>query len=269
MKKSNIDKDFIDIIDYLINMGFKPFSSCDGVLANHADPKSVTAAYISFLKSKKIIELMAAFLKSENSKNFEINIQNNSFSYPYEYLGNIISGNRYTVYFDNKNGNATSDFEKIIKSVAENKISILDNEIQILSNIDKAISDDGNSNLNFSISLNSKYQPYIKRTNSINKLLITTKENLNSNNYKDMNFLCNILSKKFGIVQKSDNLNETFENSEFSIGRMDGCEIYFENNIGQILEIINYARQIERSLPEYEYVEPDYDDLYFEDDFEL
>lgn len=69
MKITGIDKDFEDIIYYLDKNGFKPFASCDGVEANHVNPKDVNKAYICFLKSPKIINLMAELLKDRENFN--------------------------------------------------------------------------------------------------------------------------------------------------------------------------------------------------------
>ena len=67
MKISGIDKDFVDIIEYLNENGYKTFASCDGVLEHHADDIVVpSSAYISFLKSPKIIDLMAQFAKDKD-----------------------------------------------------------------------------------------------------------------------------------------------------------------------------------------------------------
>ena len=69
-------------------MGFKPFSSCDGVLANHTDTKTVTSAYIAFLKGPKIIDLMAVFFRDKDT--FEITISNASHREPHYYFDNLI-----------------------------------------------------------------------------------------------------------------------------------------------------------------------------------
>lgn len=152
MNKINIDKDFLNIIDYLDDNGFKPFASCDGVLANHENPNIVNLAYISFLESDRILKLMCAFLRDST---FSVCINNHSTKEPYYYLGNLISGNRYSVYFENKHGNITQYFEKIIKGVNENKISISDDELTFLSNINQTLTNTNNSGLHFSIFLNT------------------------------------------------------------------------------------------------------------------
>ena len=122
MKISGIDKDFINIVNYLDKNGFKPFASCDGVLENHSDPSSVTSAYISFLKSPQIIKLMAAFLRDKET--FKVTIGNNSNIEQHFLYDNLITGNEYSVYFSNKMGQATSYFEKIIIGIIEQNINI-------------------------------------------------------------------------------------------------------------------------------------------------
>lgn len=61
MKISGIDKDLEDLIYYLDANGFKPFASCDGVIANHENPQEVGDAYISFLKAKEYLTLWQHF----------------------------------------------------------------------------------------------------------------------------------------------------------------------------------------------------------------
>lgn len=126
MTKKEIDKDFVEIIDYLNKMGFKTFSSCDGVLANHKKKEEVDLAYVAFLKSPKIIELMTVFLRDK--EHFQIMISNNSQAEPYYYLDNLIQGNVYNVGFSNKNGELTAYFEKIIRSLSEEKIKVSEQE---------------------------------------------------------------------------------------------------------------------------------------------
>ena len=126
MKISGIDKDFVDIIYYLDSKGFKPFASCDGVWANHENPNEVGDAYISFLKSPRIIELMAEFLK--DGENFDVMLKSDSHEGPYELYGNIISGTTYNVYFSNKNGEKTDHFKNIIKKTVEKEHSVPSDE---------------------------------------------------------------------------------------------------------------------------------------------
>ena len=117
MKISGIDKDFVDIIEYLNENGYKTFASCDGVLEHHADDIVVpSSAYISFLKSPKIIDLMAQFAKDKDK--FIINIANNTYKEPYYLYGNIISGNRYGVYFKNEKGEPIETVEGLFHRVA-------------------------------------------------------------------------------------------------------------------------------------------------------
>ena len=108
MKISGIDKDFEDIIYYLDAKGYKPFASCDGVEANHERPKEVTDAYISFLKSPKIIDLMAVFL--QDKENYTVSLNSGDNERATELYGNIILGMRYGVYFNNKSGENSDKF---------------------------------------------------------------------------------------------------------------------------------------------------------------
>ena len=119
MKISGIDKDFEDIIYYLDNNGFKPFASCDGVEANHIEPNKVHDAYIAFLKSPRINDLMAEFLKEK--ENFNIVLTSENHFSPYELYGNIISGVTYDVHFSNKLGENTQYFKDVIRRLIGNQ----------------------------------------------------------------------------------------------------------------------------------------------------
>ena len=113
MKISGIDEDFVDIIDYLDSKGFSPFASCDGVLAHHENKEKPTSAYIAFLKSNRIIDVMLAFLRDKS--NFSVSLSNSTHTDSYDLYGNIIEGNTYQVYFDNLQGQLTEYFKRIVK----------------------------------------------------------------------------------------------------------------------------------------------------------
>ncbi len=70
MKISGIDKDFVNIINYLDENGFKPYASCDGVEENHLESQPAALAYISFLKVMALLILW--LLLKEIRKNFRI-----------------------------------------------------------------------------------------------------------------------------------------------------------------------------------------------------
>lgn len=114
----------------------------------------------------------------------------------------------------------------------------------------------------------------------INKLVITNKTDTpyySSNISKDLNILGDILSEKFGITKKNVFLGSNSDEVEFITSIPDECEIYFKDDINQILDIISYSQQVEGTLPEHEYVEFDYDEYddlldnksYEDDDFEI
>lgn len=264
MKITGIDKDFVDIINYLDSKGFKPWSSCDGVKENHEDPESVTTAYISFLKSPQIIDLMAAFLRDK--KSFRISLSNESSCKPDVYYDNLIEGNTYAVYFENKSGELTSYFEKIIISVAEGKIDILDDEKKNLNTLSGILEDSPDSDLFFSITFNSDYQPHMNKQGKTNILRVSTKEGYNYN--RNMNKLADILFQKYGIIKKSHQLEESFNENEFTISYDDSmCEIYFtDDNIEQIVDKIKYIKDVSPTLPTFESKEFDYD---FDDEYEM
>lgn len=247
MKISGIDKDFVDIIEYLNENGYKTFASCDGVLEHHADDIVVpSSAYISFLKSPKIIDLMAQFAKDKDK--FIINIANNTYKEPYYLYGNIISGNRYGVYFKNEKGELTQYFKDII----EGKIVIQDteNERKNLKKLENVLEDE-NTNLNFSVTLNGEYEPgMLKKTGKINSLAISTKDDVGYD--YDIETLVGKLSKKYGTVYKEDAFSDEFPEKEFVYVKSfyNDCEIYFtDEHFDNIIDQINYIKSIEHELP--------------------
>ena len=94
MKVSGIDKEFVEIIEYLNSHGYKPWASCDGVLASHENPNDVNSAYIALLRTKKCFPLIAAFLRDPA---FSISIFNCSEDRPYYLYGNKIFGNGFLI----------------------------------------------------------------------------------------------------------------------------------------------------------------------------
>lgn len=268
MKISGIDKDFVNIINYLDANGFKPYSSCDGVEANHKDKSSVGFAYIAFMKSPQIIQLMSAFLRDK--ENFFVSLSTATHTGPQELYGNIIEGNHYTVYFQNKLGTMTSYFNKIITGVTEGSINISDEEMQNLIRLEQVLEKDENSDLDINVTLNSKYQAYLGKAGKVNVLTVRTKEGILNGQtapvkkgyirYRDMNTLLELLTQKFGILRKNNNDDtEVFDEDEFATNvDNSSCEIYFsEEHFEDILEQIKYIRSVGDSLPIREGVDPD------------
>ena len=170
MKISGIDKDFEDIIYYLDAKGYKPFASCDGVEANHERPEKVTDAYISFLKSPKIIDLMAVFL--QDKENYTVSLNSGDNERAKELYGNIILGMRYDVYFNNKSGENSDKFKNIIKKTVEQKEAIPSDEKRKLENLNKVLEESSDSDLEFQVKLNTRYQPFTRKEGKINSLNI-------------------------------------------------------------------------------------------------
>ena len=269
MKISDIDEDFVDIINYLNENGFKPFASCDGVSSHHSDP-SIISAYIAFMKSPKIIDIIAAFLRDKDR--FKVTLTNEKEAKPYILYGNEISGNTYQVHFANKLGEVTSYFEKVIKGVSEGNIKITEEEKKVLNLLDDILEEDLNTDLNFDVSFNNEYQPYMNKNGKINVLRISTKDGYG---YKRcMGVLADIKSEKYNMKKKKDSFEEKFEEEEFIIPSFDdsNCEIYFiDEHILENIELIRDIRQIGKQLPTKEIKEIDYDMYdesidYFEDE---
>lgn len=258
LKISGIDKGFTEIIEYLNEQGYKPFSSCDGIIKNHSKPHEVNVAYISFLKSDRITELMSAFLK--DSETFNIKISSCTHKEPYYLYGNNIEGNTYSVYFSNKQGEYSNYFEKIIRTTNTRKINIQEEEKKKLIILDELLEKNKESQLSYSIEFNSNYQPYMNKSGKINKLSIRTKDEYGY--AKDMNQLLNILIKKIDIAKKDENNTEKYDKDEFIISHNNNseCTIYFkEYRFYDIANLIGYISSIENQLKEVNYREPDYD----------
>lgn len=267
MKISGIDKDFIDIINELDEKGFRPYSSCDGVEANHIGKAKPDFAYIAFLRSPRILDLMAAFLRDKET--FDVSISNSANCEPVEHYGNIAEGNTYVASFLNLSGNMTSYFERIIRGIMAEKIAIQDEETQILQEFDRILADDETTNLFIQVCFNRRYHPYMNKPGKSNVLTVATKEGKlhgvdsppqEGNMYCiSMNRLASMLTKKYGIQIKRDSFDEEFGEDEFAVCTGDStCEIYYtDEHIEQMLEHIGYIKSIEEQLPIFEVPDPD------------
>lgn len=258
MKIGKIDKEFEDIIYYLDKNGFKPFSSCDGVETSHDNPKDVNMAYIGFLKSTRIIDLMARFLKDK--ENFSVSIQSENYSEPQLYYENVISGNNYAVSFYNRFNERTTYFENIIKTLVEEKGSEPSEEKRNLYILDKVLEENSDSDLTFCVTFNGEYQPYMSKSGRINSLTITTKSakdriegNIEISTMRDMMALSEILSKKYHLDNKLITPEEKYSENEFISADKCSCSIYFtDEHFPQILEQIEYIKEISHTLPTFE-----------------
>lgn len=233
MKISGIDEDFVDIINYLDKVGYKPFASCDGVLAHHDNPQEMVddddEAYIAFLESPKIFELMASFLKDGR---FTITFDNSSYQKPYELYGNEIAGNHYAVYFSNLDGELTSYFKDIIMQTTKENID--KDAVAKLSRLSSVLEDNENSELTYSVSLNSLLAP--------NKLSIKNKEDCEHK--KDMYALIDLLYSQISQFPEDEITIDdvTRKRSEFDI-------LFSNEQFEQILGLISYCKDIEHTLP--------------------
>ena len=228
MKISGIDEDLENIINYLDRSGYKPFASCDGVLAHHEHPEDVEDAYISFLESHKIVELMASFLKDGR---FTITFENSNSITPYNLYGNEIAGNVYSTNFYNQNGEMTSVLNSIVMQATKDKgLDVDDEVIQLKRLSDTLKQNDHNSELKYSVSFASRMEP--------NRLSISTKMGCKP---KDMD-------------QLIDRLQNQFQDEEITIDNFTKSDSRFEitfsdEQFEQILGLISYCKSIEYSLP--------------------
>lgn len=272
----DIDKDFVTIIPYLNSHGFTTFASCDGVLDNHPNKKNVSQAYIAFLYSTKILDLMAAFYRDRQFFNLILSSQNQK--YPTMYFNNLIEGNTYAVYFTNFDGNLThlqdnnADpyFQKIIKGICEDTIKITEQERNLFKQINNAISSNDNSKLSFKIHLNTQYQPYMHKSGNINVLTISFKFGFDT--YKDMRAIINsVIQHNISETISKNNIKDMFKCNDFSDDEFtmlfdNCCDIYFfDEHLDDIIALINYIKNIEINIPDVQFHQTtnhtDYDDL--------
>lgn len=277
MVVSEIDEDFVDIINLLNENGFKPFSSCDGVLSHHTPENRPLGAYIAFLKSDGIIDLFTAMTR--DNSDFIVEFSNNAHMFAYEYFGNIINGDLCTIRFDNEYGEKTGYFKQIITGIINGEIVVSDDEKEQLQQLSECLDMTENSELCFIVSKNCKYQPGMRKNGRTNKLTIRTRVDLGYE--RNMKECANLISKKFGIVLRSDNYyDENFEDlEEFIVPEFDNCSLqYFspDQDLTKIMQIIDYVKEHEKDLsvfisrePDEEYLFDDDDDYYSDDGYSL
>ena len=251
MKVGEIDEDFKYIIDLLNQKGFKPFASCDGVLAHHSEGKEPLGAYISFMDSQRIIDLLAAL--SRDSELFCLEISSGR-NIPYSLYGNLIRGKQFRVGFSNSDGSVTRYFEKIITKTIDGSIKVSKEEKLPFKKIVTALDKDKRSDLRIYVTLNGEYQPYMKTPGKINSLRITTECS------RDMYEMSEILSERYGICKKIMLFNEGYEEDIF-ITAPDSkeCAIYFKDeHFDRVLSMLPDIRQIGKTLPIREDYNVDY-----------
>ena len=194
----DIDEKFVYIINYLKEHGYKTFASCDGTLESHKDEKNKPInAYIAFIKSPLILDLFSAFMKDKDT--FSISITN-SYMDEREYLGNILSGNEYSVYFENFHNEKTDHFVKIIEGITKGEIKPPQEERNILQRLDDKLASLDDSELEFLVIFNTNHQSISNRKDKTNRLTIYNKES--PVNLRDLEKLAQMLSKRFGMEIK-------------------------------------------------------------------
>ena len=274
----HIDKGFIDIIKYLNEKGMTTYSCCDGILANHDKPSTVTDAYIGFVKSAKVLDLMAAFLR--DPEHFRVAfIGRRATSYD-KREDPEVAQNTYAVYFDNKNDELTQYFERILHGVIEGDIQITDEERLNVKKIDEALEKFDDSDLYVSVVLNGKYQPYMNKKGRINVVTVQSKQGILPDDIdpyeyegdaefaKDLTDLCFEIQEAFEIPVKTDEHKTKYNESEFVAStESTSCEIYFSNeHFEHMLSGLELIKAIGEDLPIIEVFEGDYE--YYEEDFE-
>lgn len=262
MEISEIDEDFIEIIDYLNVNGLKPFASCDGVHSHHSEDEKPIDAYISFLKSESIIKLMSAFLV--DNENFSVILTNSSCKEPYELYGNQIFGNTYSVYFFNSIGERTRYFERIIKAIVSGKVDIPNEKIDIIKRISDVLESVDESDLYFQVSLNTPFKQNIEDEPKCS-LTIYTKGDIEYE--RNLSQLAEMISKKFNIQILNGELDSNRVKEYISLKLGETSLFYYFNieDIERLIEIIKFSYEREDELQKIELEEIEYDDIGFID----
>ncbi len=171
------------------------------------------------------MDLMAAFLRDKEM--FEVSISSNSHVNPYDYFGNIISGNTYQVYFENKQGELTNYFERIIEGVNEKSIDIKEEEKEQIKKAAEFLNKTEDSELQYGIHLNGEYQPYMRKDGKTNFITIMSKEELEE--ARDMEACSKLISEKFGIPIKEEGYSESFDDvEEFIVAQKSYLQYFFK-----------------------------------------
>ncbi len=251
MVLTDIDKDFVEIINNLNRNGFRPFSSCDGVDKNHIEAgKEIPGdAYINFLNSDNILNLMAVMLRDKD--NFSIDVDNLSHVEPYMYFENKIDGISNGVRFSNHNGELTDYFSKIVNGVINKEIVPREEEKKLLMELDSVLEDE-NTNLHFVVYLNTWNNNKDKR---INSMYIETKFGLGYD--YDLDELTNEISEKLGIDITSPYELEG-RDEYIDKDRNILTYIYLNNeHASKIPDLIRYCKEREKDLKRIERVHSD------------
>lgn len=155
---------------------------------------------------------MGAFLR--NKEIFIVVFSSDTHLKPYKLYGNKIYGNKYLTVFNNKEGEVTEYFEKIINGVIADRIKISDEETKKIRKLDSVLEDGKNTELYFEVCFNGEYDEYMKKTGKINCLKVASKAGCTKN--KDMRVLQDVLSKKYKLLEKHRD-DEDFTEEEFTI----------------------------------------------------
>lgn len=225
---------------------------------------------------------MAVFLKDK--ENYTVSLNSGDNERTTELYGNIISGTRYGVYFNNKSGENSDKFKSTIRNTVEQRERIPSDEKRMLETLNKVLEESSDSDLEFKVDLNTRYQPFTRKEGKINGLTIEAKlgeekieDNISIKTEVDMEVLANILSEKYHMPQKSDNMDEEYLETEFVTSCCDktSCTIYFiDEHLPQILEQIKYIKEIAHTLPTFEsreWIGSDEElmDEYYDEEYEM
>lgn len=269
MKITDIDKDFVDIINNLNDSGFRPWASCDGVDRNHDPDKKPIHAYISFLNSSNIIDLMSALYKDK--ENFSIEIRTPSHVYPYYYYENLIEGLIFSVRFENHNSERTDYFSRIINGVIDKSIKVGQDETRLLTDISNLLGHDDNSLLYLEVCLNYRYHMTSCLDERINSISIGSKSG--SNRCLDMEEALNKVSQDYGleVVEYYDKkFVDKHKEFIYKVGQYYFNVYLTDENVNKIPEIIQKVQEMEKDLKtckSSQMDEPgDMDEEYLDDD---
>lgn len=280
MNVYNLDKDFEDIIPYLIEKGFRTYASCDGVLAHHTPRNLPLTAFISFLHSEQIDKLLAACYDKKDL--FTVCMSTQHKKDPYELYDNEISGNHYTIYFKNFRGERTEEFKEFLHETIENREPVDENKLAFIKRLMAAMEESQRptdekqdvSDTSFEIELNGKYHIVNEeKTDKMNYVKATTK--LGHGYYRNMQGAAEAIAEKYGLpIIDEQECSETDE-VEYVQVAINGTEVAVflkDENVEKIPEIMDLVHSIENELEVVEVKElseGELEELYAEFDAEF
>lgn len=150
MKVSGIDKQIVELIDFMNEKEMKPFASCDGVLEEHVErytkiygddfekllkerPEMILCGYVSFMDNEYTKELLANALDNDLIVDF-MTVKEDEKVYD-----NIVSGKIFAIRFPNLNGENTELVYKVVRETYNKTMIPSERNLKLVQEIIEAI----------------------------------------------------------------------------------------------------------------------------------